>query len=190
MSDKISDSLIDEILNDLKAKNQENDSQEIYSIDAIDSLLAEIGGTDLAVGSYEADADVDGSHIRTLLLTFFFRYMPELIETGHIYLAQPPLYRVSKGKKHFDAFTDEEKAKYIEELGGSADVQRYKGLGEMDPEQLWETTLNPEVRTMLRVTMADAQIADETFTMLMGDEVEPRKQFIEENAVFATDLDI
>ena len=137
-----------------------------------------------------ADADVDGSHIRTLLLTFFFRYMPALIETGHIYLAQPPLYRVSKGKKHFDAFTDEEKAKYIEELGGTADVQRYKGLGEMDPEQLWETTLNPEVRTMLRVTMADAAIADETFTMLMGDEVEPRKQFIEENAVFATDLDI
>ena len=137
-----------------------------------------------------ADADVDGSHIRTLLLTFFFRYMPELIETGHIYLAQPPLYRVSKGKKHFDAFTDEEKTQYIEELGGSADVQRYKGLGEMDPDQLWETTLNPEVRTMLRVTMSDAQLADETFTMLMGEEVEPRKQFIEENAVFATDLDI
>ncbi len=137
-----------------------------------------------------ADADVDGSHIRTLLLTFFFRYMPELIETGHIYLAQPPLYRVSKGKKHFDAFTDEEKAKYIEELGGTADVQRYKGLGEMDPDQLWETTLNPEVRTMLRVTMQDAALADETFTMLMGEEVEPRKQFIEENAVFATDLDI
>ncbi len=137
-----------------------------------------------------ADADVDGSHIRTLLLTFFFRYMPELIETGHIYLAQPPLYRVSKGKKHFDAFTDEEKARYIEELGGSADVQRYKGLGEMDPDQLWETTLNPEARTMLRVTMEDAAIADATFTMLMGEEVEPRKQFIEENAVFATDLDI
>ena len=137
-----------------------------------------------------ADADVDGSHIRTLLLTFFFRYMPELIETGHIYLAQPPLYRVSKGKKHFDAFTDEEKAKYIEELGGSADVQRYKGLGEMDPDQLWETTLNPEMRTMLRVTMADAELADQTFSMLMGDEVEPRKIFIEENAVFATDLDI
>ncbi len=137
-----------------------------------------------------ADADVDGSHIRTLLLTFFFRYMPALIETGHIYLAQPPLFRVSKGKQHFDAFTDEEKAEYIEQLGGNADVQRYKGLGEMDPDQLWETTLNPETRTFLRVTMSDAELADATFTMLMGDEVEPRKQFIEENAVFATDLDI
>ena len=137
-----------------------------------------------------ADADVDGSHIRTLLLTFFFRYMPDLIETGHIYLAQPPLFRVSKGKQHFDAFTEEEKAMYIERFGGSADVQRYKGLGEMDPDQLWETTLNPETRTFLRVTMTDAMLADETFTMLMGEEVEPRKQFIEENAVFATDLDI
>ena len=137
-----------------------------------------------------ADADVDGSHIRTLLLTFFFRYMPELIETGHIYLAQPPLFRVSKGKKHFDAFTDEEKARYIEELGGSADVQRYKGLGEMDPDQLWETTLDPNTRTILKVTMADAELADQTFSMLMGEEVEPRKIFIEENAVFATDLDI
>ncbi len=137
-----------------------------------------------------ADADVDGSHIRTLLLTFFYRYMPALIETGHIYLAQPPLFRISKGKQHFDAFTDEEKAEYIEKLGGTADVQRYKGLGEMDPDQLWETTLNPETRTFLRVTMQDAELADATFTMLMGDEVEPRKQFIEENAVFATDLDI
>ena len=137
-----------------------------------------------------ADADVDGSHIRTLLLTFFFRYMPQLIETGHIYLAQPPLYRISKGKQHFDAFTDEEKQEYIDRLGGTADVQRYKGLGEMDPDQLWETTLDPETRTMLRVTMADAEIADATFTMLMGEEVEPRRQFIEENAVFATDLDI
>ena len=137
-----------------------------------------------------ADADVDGSHIRTLLLTFFFRYMPQLIETGHVYLAQPPLYRVSKGKQHFDAFTDEEKQEYIEKLGGTADVQRYKGLGEMDPDQLWETTLDPETRTMLRVTMADAEVADATFSMLMGEEVEPRRQFIEENAVFATDLDI
>ena len=137
-----------------------------------------------------ADADVDGSHIRTLLLTFFFRYMPELIKTGHIYLACPPLYRVSKGKQHFDAFDDEQKVAFIERLGGTADVQRYKGLGEMDPEQLWETTLNPEVRTLLQVTMEDAEAADATFTMLMGEEVEPRKQFIEENAVFATDLDI
>ncbi|MBE6750196.1 MAG: DNA topoisomerase (ATP-hydrolyzing) subunit B [Ruminococcaceae bacterium] len=137
-----------------------------------------------------ADADVDGSHIRTLLLTFFFRYMPELIETGHIYLAQPPLYRVAKGKRYFDAFTDEERDKYIEELGGNVDVQRYKGLGEMNPEQLWETTLDPEHRTMLKVTMADAAIADETFTILMGEEVEPRRRFIEENAIFATDLDI
>ncbi len=137
-----------------------------------------------------ADADVDGSHIRTLLLTFFFRYMPQLIETGHIYLAQPPLYRVSKGKQRFDAFTDEEKVEYIERLGGTADVQRYKGLGEMDPDQLWETTLDPERRTFLRVTMSDAELANETFTMLMGEEVEPRKIFIEENAVFATDLDI
>ncbi len=137
-----------------------------------------------------ADADVDGSHIRTLLLTFFFRYMPELIETGHIYLAQPPLYRVAKGKKYYDAFTDEERDRFIEELGGNVDVQRYKGLGEMNPEQLWETTLDPEHRTMLKVTMADAQLADETFTMLMGEEVEPRRRFIEENAIFATDLDI
>ena len=137
-----------------------------------------------------ADADVDGSHIRTLLLTFFFRYMPQLIETGHIYLAQPPLYRVAKGKRYFDAFTDEEKDRYVAELGGDPDVQRYKGLGEMNPEQLWETTLDPEHRTMLRVTMEDAEIADQTFTMLMGEEVEPRRKFIEENAVFATDLDI
>ncbi len=137
-----------------------------------------------------ADADVDGSHIRTLLLTFFFRYMPELIETGHIYLAQPPLYRVAKGKKYYDAFTDEERDQFIEQLGGNVDIQRYKGLGEMDPDQLWETTLNPERRTMLQVTMADAEIADQTFSMLMGEEVEPRRKFIEENAVFATDLDI
>ena len=137
-----------------------------------------------------ADADVDGSHIRTLLLTFFFRYMQPLIDAGHIYLAQPPLYRVSKGKRHFDAFTDEQKDEYIEQIGPGADVQRYKGLGEMDPEQLWETTLDPEKRTLLKVSIEDAMAADATFTMLMGTDVEMRRQFIEENAVFVTDLDI
>ncbi len=139
-----------------------------------------------------ADADVDGMHIRTLLLTFFFRYMPELIETGHIYLAQPPLFKVSRGKQSRYAFSDEERDRYIEELGGSekTSVQRYKGLGEMDPEQLWETTLNPETRTMLKVQMADAAAADATFTLLMGDEVEPRRKFIEENALYVSDLDI
>ncbi len=137
-----------------------------------------------------ADADVDGSHIRTLLLTFFFRYMPALIETGHIYLAQPPLYRVAKGKTYYDAFTEEDRDRFIEQLGGNVDIQRYKGLGEMNPDQLWETTLDPERRTLLQVKMEDAELADATFTMLMGDEVEPRRKFIEENAVFATDLDI
>ena len=143
-----------------------------------------------------ADADVDGAHIRTLLLTFFFRYMPELIERGHIFLAQPPLFKVtakgSKGKNFRYAFSDDERDAFIEELGGSekVDVQRYKGLGEMDPEQLWETTMDPETRTMLKVEMADAEIADATFTLLMGDEVEPRRKFIEDNALNVVNLDI
>lgn len=137
-----------------------------------------------------ADADVDGSHIRTLLLTFFFRYMPQLIEEGHIFLAQPPLFRISKGKKHFYAFSDGERDKYITQFDGNCDVQRYKGLGEMDAEQLWETTMDPEFRTMLKVTMADAEKASDVFSRLMGDEVEPRRKFIEENAVYANNLDI
>ena len=143
-----------------------------------------------------ADADVDGAHIRTLLLTFFFRYMPELIERGHIFLAQPPLFKVtakgSKGKNFRYAFSDDERDTFIEELGGSekVDVQRYKGLGEMDPEQLWETTMDPETRTMLKVEMADAELADATFTLLMGDEVEPRRKFIEDNALNVVNLDI
>ena len=143
-----------------------------------------------------ADADVDGAHIRTLLLTFFFRYMPELIERGHIFLAQPPLFKVtakgSKGKNFRYAFSDDERDTFIEELGGSekVDVQRYKGLGEMDPEQLWETTMDPETRTMLKVEMADAEMADATFTLLMGDEVEPRRKFIEDNALNVVNLDI
>ena len=137
-----------------------------------------------------ADADVDGAHIRTLLLTFFFRYMPQLIETGHIYLAQPPLFEVKKGKVKKYAYTEEERDAYNEQLGGNASIQRYKGLGEMDPKQLWETTMDPAFRTMRKVNMEDAEKADEIFSLLMGDEVEPRKKFIEENAQFVENLDI
>ena len=137
-----------------------------------------------------ADADVDGAHIRTLLLTFFFRYMRPLIEQGYVYIAQPPLYKISKGKKHVYAFSDEERDREIEEMGGSCDIQRYKGLGEMDPQQLWETTMDPNYRTMLRVNMEDAMEADETFSILMGDKVEPRRLFIEKNAKYVQNLDI
>lgn len=137
-----------------------------------------------------ADADVDGSHIRTLLLTFFFRFMKEIVEGGYVYLAQPPLFKVSKGKKSVYAFSDEERDNYIAEMGGQCDVQRYKGLGEMDPIQLWETTMDPEFRTMKRVTVEDAQRADETFSILMGDNVEPRREFIEKNAKYVQNLDV
>ena len=137
-----------------------------------------------------ADADVDGQHIRTLLLTFFFRYMRELIDGGYIYIAQPPLFKVSKGKRHEYAFSDEQRDALIEELGQNCDIQRYKGLGEMDPEQLWETTMDPATRTMLRVTLEDAMEADETFSILMGDKVEPRREFIEKNAKYVQNLDI
>lgn len=137
-----------------------------------------------------ADADVDGAHIRTLLLTFFFRYMRPLIEEGHVYIAQPPLYKVSKGKKFFYAFSDEERDEKIAELGGSCDIQRYKGLGEMDPVQLWETTMDPKTRIMLKVHLEDAMEADETFSILMGDKVEPRREFIEKNAKYVQNLDV
>ena len=137
-----------------------------------------------------ADADVDGSHIRTLLLTFFFRHMPKLIEEGHIYLAQPPLYEIKRGKNVKYAFSDSERDMYIAEMGGNVTIQRYKGLGEMDAEQLWDTTMNPEFRTMLKVTLEDAEKADNVFHVLMGDEVEPRRKFIEENAVYVQNLDV
>lgn len=137
-----------------------------------------------------ADADVDGQHIRTLLLTFFFRYMRQLIDEGFVYIAQPPLFKISKGKRHEYAFSDEQRDQLIEEMGGSCDIQRYKGLGEMDPEQLWETTMDPATRTMLRVTLEDAMEADETFSILMGDKVEPRREFIEKNAKYVQNLDI
>ena len=123
---------------------------------------------------------MDGAHIRTLLLTFFFRYMKPLVEGGYIYLAQPPLFKVQKGKKFKYAFSDEERDRLIEEMGGQCDIQRYKGLGEMDPE----------FRIMLRVTVEDAQQADETFSILMGDNVEPRREFIEKNAKYVQNLDI
>ena len=136
-----------------------------------------------------ADADVDGAHIRTLLLTFFFRYMRPLIDNGYVYIAQPPLYKLSKGQKHLYAYTDEERDRYMAEMPGAA-IQRYKGLGEMDPEQLWETTMDPERRIMLRVTIEDAERADETFSILMGDQVEPRRDFIEKNAKYVQNLDV
>jgi DNA gyrase subunit B len=142
------------------------------------------------------DADVDGAHIRTLLLTFFFRQMPELIEAGYIYIAQPPLYRVHKGKQDFYAYNDQEKDDYVKRLGGSGEdmkgvrLQRYKGLGEMNPDQLWKTTMDPETRTILQVQIEDAAIASNLFDRLMGDEVEPRRAFIEKNAKYVKNLDV
>lgn len=136
------------------------------------------------------DADVDGAHIRTLLLTFFFRYMRPLVENGYVYIAQPPLYKLQRGKKMHYAYSDKEMLEIQEEMGKKGlDIQRYKGLGEMDAEQLWETTMNPENRTLLKVQIEDALLADEVFSMLMGDKVEPRRVFIEENAKYVKNLD-
>ncbi|MBW3022953.1 DNA topoisomerase (ATP-hydrolyzing) subunit B [Candidatus Woesearchaeota archaeon] len=136
------------------------------------------------------DADVDGSHIRTLLLTFFFRYMNELIEQGHVYIAQPPLYKVKKGKQAKYAYNEEEKNAALKELGEGADIQRYKGLGEMNPQQLWETTMDPETRSLLQVTLEDAVAADKIFTVLMGEEVGPRRAFIQKHAKEVVNLDV
>ncbi|MFH1070186.1 MAG: DNA topoisomerase (ATP-hydrolyzing) subunit B [Candidatus Glassbacteria bacterium] len=136
------------------------------------------------------DADIDGAHIRILLLTFFFRYMKELINEGMIYIAQPPLYRVSKGKQEFYAYNDREREEYVKRLGNNTNIQRYKGLGEMNPDQLWKTTMDPATRTILQVRMDEAIEADRLFTELMGDDVESRRVFIEKNARFVTNLDI
>jgi len=137
------------------------------------------------------DADVDGSHIRTLLLTFFYRHMKELMELGYVYIAQPPLYRIKKGKQISYAYSDEEKEGILNRLGqDGVQIQRYKGLGEMNPEQLWQTTMNPETRTLLQISLMDALLADKIFSVLMGSKVEPRKQFIEENARFVRNLDV
>jgi len=142
-----------------------------------------------------ADADVDGSHIRMLILTFFYRYMRPLIENGHVYLAQPPLYKIEKGKEEFYAYDDKELEKIIAEKGwkktdSSFNMQRFKGLGEMNPEQLWSTTMNPETRTILRVELENAVTANEVFSDLMGERVEPRKEFIHLNAKYVKNLDI
>ena len=176
---------------------------KVYGNDKLQPVVTALGtsiGEDFDISKLRygkviimADADVDGCHIRTLLLTFFFRFMRPLIENGNVYIAQPPLFRVSKGKTHKYAFSDEERDRYIAELtanGSKVEVQRYKGLGEMDPHQLWETTMDPETRTMIRVTMDDAMKADEIFSVLMGDKVQPRREFIETNAKYAVNLDI
>ena len=137
------------------------------------------------------DADVDGSHIRILLLTFFYRYMRPVLEQGHVYAAQPPLYKVSRGGKNEKYFYDAESLEeYMQSIDRKGELQRYKGLGEMNAEQLWDTTMNPETRTLLQVSMEEAKNADEVFTMLMGDEPELRRQFIEQNATLAGELDV
>ena len=177
-------------------------ADKIYNNDKLQPVILAVGagiGADFDISKIRygkviimADADVDGAHIRTLLLTFFFRHMRPLIENGNVYLAQPPLYKLSKkGMKDIYCYTDEEMAKQLEELGRDGiNIQRYKGLGEMNPEQLWDTTMNPEKRILVKVKLEDAIQADETFTVLMGDEIGPRRKFIEENAKYVKNLDI
>ena len=182
---------------------EKNRLDKVYSNPSLIPIIQALGcgiGEDFDISKLRygkiiimADADVDGSHIRILLLTFFFRHMRQLIDDGHVYLAQPPLYRVYKrsGKgPELYAFSDAERDEKIRELGGNAEADRYKGLGEMDADQLWETTMDPEKRTLLKVTVEDAMACDAMFSLLMGDSVEPRREFIEQNAKFAENLDI
>ena len=183
------------ILNVEKAR-----ADRIYSSDSVVPLIQALGcgiGSEFDITKLRygkiiimADADVDGAHIRTLLLTFFFRHMRPLVDEGHIYAAVPPLYKVARGKAVRYAFSDEEKDAAVAELGGKPTVERYKGLGEMDKEQLWETTMDPERRILKRLTVDDALKADALFSVLMGDKVEPRRAFIEENAKYVTNLDV
>ena len=177
-------------------------ADKIYNNEKLQPVILAVGagiGADFDINKIRygkviimADADVDGAHIRTLLLTFFFRYMRPLIENGNVFLAQPPLYKLSKkGFKDVYCYTDEEMAQHLAEMGrDNVNIQRYKGLGEMNPEQLWETTMNPETRIMVKVTMEDAIKADATFNVLMGDEIAPRREFIEQNAKYVKNLDI
>jgi DNA gyrase subunit B len=176
-------------------------NDEIRTI--ITAIGAGIGEDEFQIGNARyhkiiimTDADVDGAHIRTLLLTFFYRQMPQLIESGFVYIAQPPLFRVAKGKEEYYAYDMAEREEITKRLGGgesnksNINIQRYKGLGEMNPDQLWKTTMDPETRTILQVTVEDAVHANSLFQTLMGDEVEPRRLFIEANAKFASNLDI
>ena len=176
---------------------------KILNSDTIRSMITAFGagiGKDFDISRIRydriiimTDADVDGAHIRTLLLTFFYRYMRELVEQGHVYIAQPPLYKVAKNKKEQYVYSDKELETILSDFGGmdnNTDIQRYKGLGEMNAEQLWDTTMNPENRILLRATVEDAMAADEIFTILMGDKVEPRREFIQENAKKVVNLDI
>ena len=177
-------------------------ADKIYGNEKLNPVIVAVGagiGADFDISKIRygkviimADADVDGAHIRTLLLTFFFRYMRPLIENGNVYLAQPPLYKLSKkGFKDVYCYTDEEMAQHLQEMGrDNVNIQRYKGLGEMNPEQLWETTMNPKTRIMIKVTMEDAMKADAIFNVLMGEEIAPRREFIEKNAKSVRNLDV
>ena len=173
----------------------------VLNSDAIRTMITAFGtgiGEDFDISKLRyykiiimTDADVDGAHIRTLLLTFFYRYMPQLITEGHVFIAQPPLYQVRKGKKKYYTYDDDEQNKLLNEIGlEGCTIQRYKGLGEMNPEQLWDTTMDPKHRIMFRVDLTDAVEADHIFEVLMGDKVEPRRRFIEENAKNVTNLDL
>ena len=173
---------------------------KVYGNEKMTPVVTALGcglGTDIDIEKLRyhkvvimADADVDGQHIRTLLLTFFFRYMRPLIDRGYIYIAMPPLYKITRGKQVRYVYDDKEKDAITSQMQTGYKIQRYKGLGEMNPDQLWETTLNPDNRRMMRVTLEDAKKADETFTILMGDKVGPRREFIEKNAKYVKNLDI
>jgi len=157
-----------------------------FSVEGDENFICGVGG----LACHNTDADVDGSHIRTLLLTFFFRYMPQIITEKYLYVAQPPLYKITRGKELSYAYTEEQKNRKLAQMTGKPEVARYKGLGEMNPEQLWETTMNPQNRMLLRVEIEDAVEADKIFDVLMGNDVDPRKRFIQTHAKTVRNLDI